>query len=74
MCLPNTVGLHFTKIGRYTHLLYNYHCISKYQYPCIHQGIIYLNRNGNSATFFSYVCNAKEFLKSFLSYLKWNNC
>ena len=27
-------------------------------------GIVYLNRNGNSATFPSYVCNAKKILKS----------
>ena len=29
------------------------------------QGIIYLNRNGNSATFFSYVCNAIFFKELF---------
>ena len=35
--------------------------------PCYHiclslqQGIVFLNRNENSATFFSYVCNAKKF-------------
>ena len=27
----------------------------------INQGIVYRNRNGNSATFSSYVCNAKKF-------------
>ena len=31
-------------------------------------------RNGNSATFFSYVCNAKTFQKVVLSYLKRNDC
>ena len=29
------------------------------------QGFIVLNRNGNSATFFSYVCNAKKFKELF---------
>ena len=27
---------------------------------CSHQGIIDINRNGNSANFFSYVCNGKK--------------
>ena len=31
-------------------------CISS----CSSQGIVFLNRNGNLATFFSYVCNAKN--------------
>ena len=32
--------------------------------PCI-QGIVYLNRNGNLATFLSYVSNAKKFKELF---------
>ena len=32
------------------------------------QGIINMNRNGNSANFFSYVCNGKK-LKSYLPLL-----
>ena len=34
------------------------------------QGIVYLNRKGNSATFLPYVCNAKQFLKSSFILLK----
>ena len=29
------------------------------------QGIVFLNRNGNSATFFSYFCNAKKIKELF---------
>ena len=36
----------------------------------VNQGIIDLNRNGNSATFFSYVCNAKIVLTSYFILLK----
>ena len=38
--------------------------------PCSDQGIIDLNKNGNSATFFSYVCNAKNLLMSCFILLK----
>ena len=37
--------------------------------PCTNQGIIDMNRNGNSATFFSYVCNGKKIKKLFASTL-----
>ena len=34
-----------------------------------YQGIIDMNRNGNSANFFSYVCNGKKSKKLFASFL-----
>ena len=36
---------------------------------CIAQGIIDMNRNGNSAKFFSYVCNGKKIKELFASTL-----
>ena len=35
----------------------------------VHQGIIDMNRNGNSANFFSYVCNGKKIKELFASTL-----
>ena len=34
------------------------------------QGIVNMNRNGNSANFFSYVCNGKKLKKSCLPLLE----
>ena len=52
---------------RFAHFV---HAIYTQPIVTVDQWIIDLNRNGNSATFFSYVCKAKEFLKSCFILLK----
>ena len=39
---------------------------------CRLQGIINMNRNGNSANFFSCVCNGKKNQRAVCLYFKWN--
>ena len=42
---------------------------NSHNHLCYGQGIIGMNRNGNSANFFSYVCNDKKSKELFASFL-----